>query len=483
MEAHAHPPQANLELAAWSDPKRYLWLLGLVVPILPFIAFGTAELSGLGIGYWIGPAVVYGLIPILDTLIGKDSENPPDSAIKYLEQDKYYRWCTFAFLPLQYAGLIFSCALWASGDLGFAESFGLAISNAMVAGIAINTAHELGHKRKDGERWMAKVALAQSFYGHFFIEHNRGHHVRVATPEDPASSRLGESFWEFYPRTVWGSLTSSVELETTRLERLNKPFWTIHNDVLNAWAMSIVLFGALIAIFGVEVAPWLVLQAVVGSSLLEVVNYLEHYGLLRQKREDGRYERCAPEHSWNSDNVASNVFLYHLQRHSDHHANPMRRYQALRHFENLPELPSGYATMIVLAYATPVWRRVMDPKVLAHYGGDVTKANILPRKRAKILAKYGVTEDRSSGGPALEGLAINAAADDAASRHYCPGCGYIYEDAAGDLHEGFPAGTKFAAIPGDWQCPDCGVRDAVDFKPLAEGAEPVLEDGHVGQLA
>lgn len=389
MSTHAvTADDAPLE-ASWTDPKRYLWLLGLVVPTVPFIAFGLVELTGLGLMWWTGPAVVFGLIPFLDQAIGKDSANPPDSAIKWLEQDRYYRWCTYLFIPLQYASLIFACTQWGSGDLAFLESLGLAVTVAMVGGIAINTAHELGHKRKQHEKWLAKVALAQTGYGHFFIEHNRGHHVRVATPEDPASSRLGESFWAFLPRTAWGSLTSSLHLEKIRLDRLGKPFLTIHNDVLNAWAMTVVLFGALTAIFGIEVLPWLLLQAVIGASLLEVVNYLEHYGLLRQNQDDGRYERCRPEHSWNSDNVASNVFLYHLQRHSDHHANPTRRYQALRHFEDLPELPSGYATMIVLAYATPLWYRVMDPKVVAHYGGDVTRANILPRKRARILARYG----------------------------------------------------------------------------------------------
>jgi alkane 1-monooxygenase len=264
----------------------------------------------------------------------------------------------------------------------------------MVGGIAINTAHELGHKRKKHEKWLSKVALAQTGYGHFFIEHNRGHHVRVATPEDPASARLGESFWEFLPRTVVGSLRSALELERVRLERVGQRFFSLHNDIFNAWAMTIVLFAGLVAVFGLEVAPWLVLQAVVGASLLEVVNYIEHYGLLRQKQEDGRYERCRPEHSWNSDNVASNVFLYHLQRHSDHHAYPTRRYQALRHFEDLPELPSGYATMIPLAYMTPLWRRVLDPMVLAHYDGDVTRANIHPRVRERILAKYGAADRR-----------------------------------------------------------------------------------------
>ena len=375
--------------ASWTDPKRYLWLFGLVVPTVPFIAWGLVELTGLGVMWWAGPLVVFVLIPFLDMAIGKDSANPPDSAIKWLEQDRFYRWCTYLFLPLQFASLIFACSMWSSGDLSFVASLGLAITVAMVGGIAINTAHELGHKRKKYEKWLAKVALAQTGYGHFFIEHNRGHHVRVATPEDPASSRLGESFWEFLPRTVWGSLTSALHLEKARLDRVGKPFFTIHNDILNAWAITVVLFGALAVGFGPEVLPWLALQAVVGASLLEVVNYLEHYGLLRQKKEDGRYERCRPEHSWNSDNVASNVFLYHLQRHSDHHANPTRRYQALRHYEDLPELPSGYATMIVLAYATPLWFRIIDPMVIAHYGGDVTRANILPRKRDRILAKYG----------------------------------------------------------------------------------------------
>jgi alkane 1-monooxygenase len=421
------------------------------------------ELTGWPIMWWVGPAVVYGLIPILDQVIGKDAENPPDSAIKWLEQDRYYRWCTYLFIPIQYAAIVFCCVQWSSGDLSFISSLGLAISMAMVSGIAINTAHELGHKTKKYEKWLAKIALATPAYGHFFIEHNRGHHVRVATPEDPASSRLGESFWEFLPRTVWGSLTSSIELERIRLDRLDKPFWSIHNDILNAWAMSLVLFGGLTVIFGIEVLPWLVLQAAIGSSLLEVVNYLEHYGLMRQKQEDGRYERCRPEHSWNSDNVASNVFLYHLQRHSDHHANPTRRYQALRHFENLPELPSGYASMIMLAYATPLWWRIIDPMVVEHYGGDVTRANILPRKRKKILAKYGVTEHEQ------EAVATATIADPTeASAHRCPVCEYTYIEAEGAPREGFPPGTPWSAIPDDWNCPDCGVRDKVDFEPVAE---------------
>jgi alkane 1-monooxygenase len=381
--------QEPLAAAPWRDPKRYAWLLGLLIPTLPFLAWGLVHLTGLGVFWFYGPVLVFAIFPLLDLLIGMDAANPPDSVIKWLEQDRYYRWCTYLFIPIQYAGLVFACWLWSSGTLSTVDDIGLMLTVAMVSGIAINTAHELGHKRDSLERWLSRVALAQSGYGHFFIEHNRGHHVRVATPEDPASARLGESFYSFLPRTVIGSLRSAWRLERTRLERMGRSPWTVRNDILSAWAMTALLFAALTVAFGPVVLPYLLGQAVLGFSLLEVVNYLEHYGLLRQRREDGRYERTRPEHSWNSNNVASNVLLYHLQRHSDHHANPVRRYQALRHVDEAPQLPTGYAGMIVLAAVPPLWRRVMDPRLLAHYGGNLTRANIAPRRRARMLARHG----------------------------------------------------------------------------------------------
>ena len=375
--------------ATWRDPKRYAWLLGLIVPTLPFLAWGLVHATGLAVFWFYGPFLVFVIFPILDLLVGMDSTNPPDSVIKWLEQDRYYRWCTYLFLPIQYAGLIFACWLWSSGELSTLDDIGLALTVGMVSGIAINTAHELGHKRDDLERWLSKVALAQSVYGHFFVEHNRGHHVRVATPEDPASARLGESFYAFWPRTVAGSLRSALEIEHAHLVRDGHRFWTVRNDILSAWAMTAVLFAGLVFAFGLVVLPYLLIQAVIGFSLLEFVNYLEHYGLLRPRREDGRYERTRPEHSWNSNSVASNVLLYHLQRHSDHHANPLRRYQALRHFDEAPQLPTGYAGMIVLAAFPPLWRRVMDPLLLAHYDGELARANIAPRRRARLLARQG----------------------------------------------------------------------------------------------
>ena len=389
--AHAHAAQYSptRESARWRDRKRYAWLLGLIVPLLPFISWGLVEATGLGVFWFYGPVLIFAVFPLLDLLVGLDASNPPDSVIKWLEQDRYYRWCTYLFLPLQYAGLVFACWMWSHGGLTTLDSIGLALTVAMVAGVAINTAHELGHKRASSERWLSKVALAQTGYGHFFVEHNRGHHVRVATPEDPASARLGESFYEFLPRTVIGSLRSALEIEREHLARDGRRFWSIRNDILNAWLMSILLFAGLAVAFGPVVLPYLLIQATIGFSLLEVVNYLEHYGLMRQARDDGRYERTAPEHSWNSNSVASNVLLYHLQRHSDHHANPLRRYQALRHFEEAPQLPTGYAGMIVAAAIPPLWQRIMDPRLMEHYEGDLSKMNIHPRTRRRVLARYG----------------------------------------------------------------------------------------------
>jgi alkane 1-monooxygenase len=396
---------SDVEVAQWRDKKRYLWLMGLIAPTALFVVLPLVWtfnqwgwLAAAQVPFWIGPILLYVVLPALDLRFGPDGQNPPDEVMERLENDKYYRYCTYIYIPFQYASVIFGAYLFTASDLSWLgfdgplswpAKIGLALSVGMLGGVGINTAHELGHKKDSLERWLGKVTLAQTWYGHFYIEHNRGHHVRVATPEDPASARFGETFWEFLPRSVWGSLRSAWGLEAQRMRRLGKSPWHWQNDVLNALAMSVVFFGVLIAVFGPALIPYIVIQAVFGFALLETVNYLEHYGLLRQKTANGRYERCAPEHSWNSDHVVTNLFLYHLQRHSDHHANPTRRYQTLRSMQDAPNLPSGYASMIALTYVPAVWRRVMDHRVLDHYDGDVTRVNLHPRVRDKMLARYG----------------------------------------------------------------------------------------------
>ncbi|MEV5836119.1 alkane 1-monooxygenase [Nocardia sp. NPDC052112] len=368
------------------DPKRYLWILGLIVPICAVAPSQLVARTGLEMFWWIGPIVVLVVIPLLDCAIGNDGSNPRDEDYEALSNDRYYRWCTYLFLPLQFIGLLIAGYLWSRPALSISDKLGLAVTLGFASGIGINAAHELGHRVEHLERWLAKIALAQSGYGHFFVEHNRGHHVRVATPEDPASARFGESLWAFLPRTVFGGFRSAVALERERLSRKGKRWFSLDNHLLQAWSMSVALFGTLILIFGPMVIPFLALQALIGAWLLETVNYVEHYGLLRPRGRNGHYVRCSPRDSWNSDHLVTNVFLFHLQRHSDHHANPGRRYQTLRSSEQAPQLPAGYASMILLAIIPPIWRAVMDRRVLAHYGGDITLVNTKPRSKCDHIS-------------------------------------------------------------------------------------------------
>lgn len=368
--------------ARWKRPKKYLWLLAAAVPALVFPCWAGVQHLGVGAFWWGVPILAFVIIPVLDHLMGPDvSDDPDESVLAWLETNRFYRWAAYLYLPNQYLSLVFACWAWSGGawvPMGLVDKVGLMATVGLVGGLAINAAHELGHTRVRAERRLSKVALTQTCYGHFYVEHNRGHHVRVATAEDPASARLGENLYAFIPRSVLGGLRSAWHLEATRLAAMGKSRWSPRNDILNAWLMSAALFTALSVWFGPVVLPWLIGQAIVGFCLLETVNYMEHYGLRRQKLPNGRYERVQPAHSWNSSSVITNVLLFHLQRHSDHHANPLRPYQVLRHVDEAPQLPSGYSAMLLLAVVPPLWRRVMDPLVLDFYGGDVRRAALKP---------------------------------------------------------------------------------------------------------
>ncbi|MBU3548979.1 alkane 1-monooxygenase [Polynucleobacter sp. P1-05-14] len=371
----------------WND-KRWLWLLS---PTIPF-AFTASILAFVLTGQWLyllfAPAIIHIAIPILDLTFGEDFSNPPESAVENLNKDFFYRALVWLYVPFQLIGTVYGTWLAATQSLDWYAYIALVFTVGSTNGIGIGTAHELGHKQESVDRWLSKLALASSMYGHFFVEHNRGHHKRVATPEDPASARMGESFWAFLPRTVLGSLISAWELERERLKRKGRVVWSIQNENLQAWSLTILLYGALIFWLGWAALIFLALQGIYAASMLEVVNYVEHYGLLRQKDQDGEYVRCAPEHSWNSNHIVGNILLYHLQRHSDHHAHPTRRYQALRHFDKAPQLPGGYASMITLAYFPPLWFALMDHRVVKHYTGDLSKINIQPSASRKLYQRW-----------------------------------------------------------------------------------------------
>jgi alkane 1-monooxygenase len=251
----------------------------------------------------------------------------------------------------------------------------MAVSAGVSSGGGLTMAHELGHKPNKMDQLGAKIILALSGYAHFCIEHNKGHHTQVATPEDPASSRLGESVYAFAFRELPGAAKRGWDAEVKRLTVKGFGVWSWRNDLLQGYAAAAIIAAILVSIGGLAILPFILIHHLAAWLQLTLANYVEHYGLMRQKRDNGRYEPCEPRHSWNTNHVVSNLMLFHLQRHSDHHSNPMRPYQTLRNFDELPRLPSGYPGSFVLAAIPPLWRKVMDPKVMAWAGGDINKTN------------------------------------------------------------------------------------------------------------
>ena len=384
---------ADGSTVTYVDRRRWLWSLSLLWPLMPAVSCALWVSTGQAAWLWGTLAVWYGIVPVIDHLLPEDGSNPPEAVVPQLDADPYYRVLTWLTVPIHYFTLV--CAAWTVGTqaLPWHAIVGLALSVGVVNGLAINTGHELGHKKTGLERWLAKIVLAVVGYGHFLIEHNRGHHVDVATPVDPASSKMGQSIYAFACWEIPGAMRRAWASEKARVAREQRGPWTLDNEVLQPLLITMGLYGGLLIAFGWIMVPFLFLQAFWGwFGILTSANYIEHYGLLRQKLDTGRYERCQPHHSWNSNHTLSNLILFNLQRHSDHHANATRRYQCLRNFEGLPTLPSGYPLMFAMALIPPLWFAVMDPRTVAWADGDLSKLNILPAARARLEARYGAAQ-------------------------------------------------------------------------------------------
>ncbi|MDB2410534.1 alkane 1-monooxygenase [Pseudomonadales bacterium] len=376
---------------SYQDSKRYLWLLSIAMTLVPLLGLFVFLQTGLEWTLGLPVLIIYLIVPLLDSIIGSDSDNPPEEIVPQLEADIYYRYLTFATIPMHFIVLIASAYLVGTNDLSWWAIVMVAIVAGGYNGFSINTAHELGHKQTSTEQLLAKLCMAVPAYGHFCVDHNRGHHVSVATPEDPASSRMGESIYAFALREIPGNFLRGWALEKARLEKQGKPLVSFDNEILQSYFLSAVLQGALIYVFGWVMLPFLAMHNFWAWFQLTSANYVEHYGLLRQKKENGRYERCQPHHSWNANYILTNLMLFNLERHSDHHTNPTRRYQSLRNFPDIPEMPNGYFGMYVLAYIPRLWFSVMDKRLLAlpHIQGDLSKVNMDPNKKAAIYSRYG----------------------------------------------------------------------------------------------
>lgn len=352
--------------------KKYGFYSAFTIPALVILGY----LMG---GWWTYLVFldVFILLPLLDQWVGIDNSNIPEERVSTVATDSFYRFITYTWTYFQFGFVLWACYVVVYGTLDQThEWIGFVLGVSLVTGgIGITVAHELGHKKSALERFYSKVILMTVGYMHFYIEHNRGHHVKVATPEDPATALKNESFYAFWIKSVFKGWFHAWHLEKVRLQKMGKSWFSVHNQMVWYSTIPALFVAVLTVIFSVlqsrivwEIPAFMTIQSLLAFSLLELVNYVEHYGILRKEVSQGKYEKVTPIHSWNSSHIVSNFFLFQLQRHSDHHANAIKRYQVLDHYNKSPQLPAGYPTMILIALIPPLWFHVMNPRLEKWHG-------------------------------------------------------------------------------------------------------------------
>lgn len=341
-------------------PYRALkYLVGYSVPAI-------VACSLLAHGIWVFSALVYAflLIPFVELLFPPNRYNLSALEEEIVRKDAVYDWLLYGHVPIQYALIGLFVYEMQQPDWLWYEILGKVIAMGISCGvIGINVAHELGHRIKRSEQLMAIALLSTSLYAHFFIEHNKGHHKHVSTPQDPSSARYNEPIYVFYFRTVTGTLKSAWHIQMQELKQKQAHFFSRHNVLAFLFSYEILLLVIIGVVAGLTVMLYFLAAAVVGFLLLESVQYIEHYGLQRHLKQSGQFERVMPWHSWNSDHIFGRMVLYELTRHSDHHYQASRKYQILRHHDEAPQLPMGYPAMILLALVPPVFFYIMNPRV------------------------------------------------------------------------------------------------------------------------
>lgn len=347
--------------------KRLGFLVVFAVPALMPAAAWLGRMAGHpDLMAWFPLIFLFVLVPACDYALGHDPGNPLTAERPQLADDVWFRAMTLAALPVQLGVLAWSGWHFLHGGLGIGGLLGWLLSQGIVGGVlAINVAHELIHKEAPLERAAGGVLLSSVGYHGFKVEHLRGHHVHVSTPQDASSARQGQSLWHFLPRALLRNTNNAWRLESQRLQRQCMPWWHWRNELLGWSALWLALAAGAWLWLGPAGLGFFIAQGFLAACSLEIINYIEHYGLERARLPDGRYERTNHLHSWNSDYALSNLFLFHLQRHSDHHETPRRRYQVLLHHADSPQLPGGYAAMFVLSMFPPLWFRVVDPRIPA----------------------------------------------------------------------------------------------------------------------
>jgi alkane 1-monooxygenase len=332
----------------------------------PFLLYYGAIASFLNTGFIVWLPLIYSwfIIPMIELFTRPDESNLSEAEEELARKNIWYDVLLYLVVPFQYFALglfLYVTAFW---QQHWIDVIGKTFVMGLLCGVmGINVGHELGHRSNKGEQFLAKILLLSSLYMHFFIEHNKGHHKKVGTREDPASARYGEMLYVFYLRTILFGYLGAWRIANRDAKKKGHNAFSLRNEMLQFHLIQIAFLAVLFSLFGGLTALLFLVAAGQGILLLETVNYIEHYGLQRRQIADGKYERAMPEHSWNSNHIIGRVMLFELSRHSDHHYLASRKYQVLRHHDNSPQMPTGYPGMMLLATVPPLWFKVMNRRI------------------------------------------------------------------------------------------------------------------------
>lgn len=334
----------------------------ITVYLLAFLSFSLH-----GWYSWLPMLYAWVFIPILELLLPPDERNLNKAEEEMAKADRRYDYLLYFFVALQFVALgFFLYQMKLADSLSSWELAGHIGSMGLLCGtFGINIGHELGHRNNRFEQGLSRLSLMSSLYMHFFIEHNKGHHKHVATPEDPSSARLNEPIYLFFFRTIVFSYLSAWKIANAEMKKRQLPVWHWRNEMIQAHVAQLLFVGLIFVYSGIVVTAYFLLSAMIGILLLETVNYIEHYGLQRKPGMNGQYERAQPHHSWNSNHVLGRLLLFELSRHSDHHYLASRKYQILQHHAEAPQLPTGYPGSMLLSLVPPLWFRVMHKRIQA----------------------------------------------------------------------------------------------------------------------
>ena len=337
------------------------------------MSYSIALFSFIGIslgGFYNYLAVVFTFvfIPLLEIIVKKSDEKYTDEEKKNRNLDPFFDLLLYLNIPIVFGIFFFSLEKLALASSVY-DIIGIILSASIVmATNGINVGHELGHRKSLIARTCSKLLYLPCQYMHFYIEHNFGHHINVATPEDPATARYKQTVYSFWITSVIRTYVSAWEIQLKLLKVSKRSFFSIKNDMVfyTLFQLSFLLF--IYYNFGLYLTLLSIVMSIVSFLFLETINYVEHYGLLRKKEPSGRYERVKPHHSWNSNHTIGRIVLYELTRHSDHHFKSSKKYQVLESLDECPHLPHGYPTSILISLIPPLWFSIMNPLVRTHMG-------------------------------------------------------------------------------------------------------------------